>query len=52
MSHYSASTDEYSIVFYVRLFYRIVIPLVIGGMIIYVATDLFGRLRRRKESVA
>jgi predicted CXXCH cytochrome family protein len=52
MSHYSASTEEWPIVFYVRLFYRIIIPLVIGGMIVYVATDLFGRLRRRKERLA
>jgi predicted CXXCH cytochrome family protein len=52
MSHYSASTEEWPIVFYVRLFYRIIIPLVIGGMVFYVATDLFGRLRRRKERLA
>jgi predicted CXXCH cytochrome family protein len=48
MSHYSASPDEWPIVYYVRLFYRIVIPVVIGGMLIYIAIDVTGRRRRRK----
>jgi predicted CXXCH cytochrome family protein len=52
MSHYAASSNEWPIVYYVRWFYRILIPVVIGGMLIYVATDLVGRVRRRREQVA
>jgi predicted CXXCH cytochrome family protein len=48
MSHYKASPDEWPIVFIVRLFYQILIPVVIGGMLIYVAIDLFGRMRRKR----
>ena len=49
MSHYSASADEWPVVYWVRLFYRILIPVVIGAMLVYVAIDLLGRWRRRKE---
>ncbi len=49
MSHYWASPDEWPIVFIVRLFYQILIPVVIGGMLIYVAVDVRGRTRRRRE---
>ena len=50
MSHYSASVDEYPIVYFVNWFYRILIPVVIGGMAIYVFLDIVGRRRRRKEA--
>ena len=49
MSHYSATADEWPLVYWVRLFYRILIPVVIGGMLVYVAIDILGRWRRRKE---
>ncbi|MEN8114350.1 MAG: cytochrome c3 family protein [Actinomycetota bacterium] len=48
MSHYSPSPDQWPLVFAVRLFYMILIPVVIGGMVLYVALDIFGRLRRRR----
>lgn len=52
MSHYSATPDQWPIVFLVRLFYMILIPVVIGGMIIYVLLDIVGRWRRRKKKEA
>lgn len=50
MSHYSPSVEHWPIVFAVRLFYLVLIPAVIGGMLIYVVLDVRGRRRRRKEA--
>jgi hypothetical protein len=49
MSHYTPSPEEWPIVFIVRMFYLILIPVVIGGMLVYVAIDVYGRTRRRRE---
>lgn len=43
MSHYEASADTYPIVYYVNLFYKILIPGVLGGMGLYVLTDIYRR---------
>lgn len=40
MSHYDASTKNDPLVFYVNLFYKIMIPLVIGAMAFFVLTDI------------
>ena len=36
MSHYVASPTKFPLVYYVNLFYKIFIPTVIGGMLIFV----------------
>jgi hypothetical protein len=46
MSHYVASPNKYPLVYYVNLFYKIMIPTVIGGMLIFVVSDF---IRRRFE---
>ncbi|MCZ7550601.1 MAG: cytochrome c3 family protein [Anaerolineales bacterium] len=43
MSHYNASPAKYPLVFFVNLFYWIMIPGVIGGMLFFVATDIIRR---------
>ncbi len=43
MSHYDPSPDAFPIVYYVNLFYRIFIPAVLGGMTLYVLTDIYRR---------
>ena len=43
LSHYIPSPSEYPLVYYVNLFYMILIPTVIGGMVIYVGTDIYRR---------
>jgi predicted CXXCH cytochrome family protein len=51
LSHYTPSANNNTLVFGVSLFYRILIPVVIGGMLVFVLTDLGRRLRaagRRK----
>jgi hypothetical protein len=49
MSHYIPSPTHYPIVFYVNLFYKIFIPTVIGGMAVYVASDIVRRLIERRK---
>ena len=50
MSHYVASPTRFPLVYYVNLFYRIFIPMVIGGMLVFVVSDVFRRtLEARKR---
>jgi len=44
MSHYVASPTHFPLVYYVNLFYKILIPAVIGGMLIFVVTDFIRRM--------
>jgi predicted CXXCH cytochrome family protein len=47
MSHFVASPTHFPLVYYVNLFYKVMIPAVIGGMLIFVAADF---IRRRLEA--
>jgi nitrate/TMAO reductase-like tetraheme cytochrome c subunit len=47
MSHYIPSPDHYSLVYYVNLFYKFFIPAVIGGMGVFVLSDIVRRLIER-----
>ncbi|HSB65894.1 MAG TPA: hypothetical protein VLD65_04900 [Anaerolineales bacterium] len=53
MSHYIPSPEHYSLVYYVNLFYKIFIPLVLGGMGALVVMDfghsVFVKTRRTKS---
>jgi hypothetical protein len=49
MSHYVPSPTKFPLVYYVNLFYKFFIPAVIGGMLIYVAADVIGRVRRARK---
>jgi len=52
LSHYVPSPEKNPLVYYVNLFYQFFIPVVIGGMVIFVASDVWRRfLRRRKGAV-
>lgn len=49
MSHYNSSTKVDPLVFYVNLFYKILIPLVIGAMAFFVLTDIIRtQINKRK----
>ena len=52
MSHYIPSTDKYPIVYYVNLFYKFFIPAVLGGMIIFVLTDIYRRIVARGKGTS
>ncbi|MBI5876091.1 MAG: cytochrome c3 family protein [Chloroflexi bacterium] len=47
MSHYNASADKYPLVYYVNLFYIILVPGTIGAMLLYIALDVYRRVRGR-----
>lgn len=47
LSHYIPSPDKYPLVYYVNLIYMILIPLVLGGMALVIATDIYRRIRTR-----
>lgn len=51
MSHYTPSTERYQLVYWVDLFYKLFIPLVLGGMGMLVVLDLSRAqlLRRRRR---
>jgi nitrate/TMAO reductase-like tetraheme cytochrome c subunit len=54
MSHYQPSAEVYPIVYFVNLFYKILIPTVLGGMGLFVLTDIYRRfiaprIFRKKE---
>ena len=47
MSHYDASPTQHPFVFYVNLFYQFFIPAVLGGMALFVITDIYRRTVNR-----
>jgi hypothetical protein len=47
LSHYIPSQDRSPLVFYVNLAYAILIPAVLGAMAIYIASDIYRKLRTR-----
>ncbi len=47
VGHFPPSRDRFPLVYYVHLFYRILIPMTIGGMVVYVAMDASSRIIRR-----
>jgi len=52
MSHFVASPTRFPLVYYVNLFYKIFVPAVIGGMLIFVLSDIARRgLESRKRRV-
>jgi hypothetical protein len=46
LSHYTPSAENASIVYYVDLFYKIFIPVLLGGMLLLVILDLSSRARK------
>jgi predicted CXXCH cytochrome family protein len=51
LSHYQPSPQKAPLVYYVNLFYKILIPTTVGGMLVFVLTDAARRIsRRRKEA--
>ncbi|NOH00880.1 MAG: cytochrome C [Chloroflexi bacterium] len=51
MSHYQPSPEHYPIVYYVNLFYKFFIPAVLGGMIIFILSDIYRRILDRIKGV-
>lgn len=51
MSHYEPSPEHNPIVFYVNLFYQIMIPGIIGGMVFFILTDIYRRRINRAKGI-
>jgi predicted CXXCH cytochrome family protein len=49
LGHYEPDPHKWPLVYYVTLFYKILIPTVIGAMLLFVLLDVFGKLRRRRQ---
>ena len=49
MSHYSPTIEQTPLVFFVNLFYRILIPVTIGAMLLWVLMDLAKKLISRRR---
>jgi len=52
LGHYEPSPQVFPLVFFVNLFYTIFIPLVLGGMILFVLTDVYRRFIVRRAPAA
>jgi predicted CXXCH cytochrome family protein len=52
MSHYTASPKTAPLVYYVNLFYKILIPGLIGAMVVYVILDFIRRLIEKRKGVS
>ncbi len=48
--HYVPSPTKYRMIYWVRVFYRLVIPGTIGFFLLYIAVDVYGRRRSRRSS--
>lgn len=51
LGHRRASPTHQPIAFYVELFYKIFIPLVIGGMVFFIITDIYRRRVNRAKGI-
>ncbi|MGB8646939.1 MAG: cytochrome c3 family protein [Anaerolineae bacterium] len=47
MSHYIPSADKYPLVYYINLFYWVLIPGTLVGLLGYISLDIYRRLRQR-----
>ncbi len=52
LSHYEPSAEKNALVYYVNLFYRFFIPTVVGGMVVFVASDFGRRVFNRYRGAA
>ncbi len=51
LSHYRPSPEHAPVVFFIKMFYAILIPLIIGGMLVFVVSDYFRqRIDFRREN--
>lgn len=49
LSHYEPSPEKNPLVYYVNLFYQFFIPVVVGGMVLFVASDVYRRVRQYRK---
>jgi len=47
LGHYEPDLNKYPLIFFVDLFYKIIIPVTVGGMIAFIAIDAQFRIRKK-----
>jgi len=52
MSHYEPSPEAWPLVYYVNLFYKFLIPTVLGGMVVFIFSDIYRRMANRRKGVS
>jgi predicted CXXCH cytochrome family protein len=52
LSHYTPNRQTTPLVYFVQLFYNILIPVVIGGMVLYVISDIIRRTMLRRKGAS
>jgi len=52
MSHYIPDADHYPAVYYIDLFYKFLIPIVLGGMLVFVISDMVRRMINKKKGAS
>lgn len=50
LNHYQPTVDRYPLVYYVNLFYKYLIPITIGGMLVFIASDIRKKVSKKMES--
>ncbi len=48
LSHYEPSSEDHPLVFFVDLFYKIIIPVTLGGMFVFIGADVFGKISKKR----
>lgn len=49
LGHYEPSAKDSPLIYFVDMFYKIVIPVTIGGMLIFIGSDISNKIRKRLE---
>jgi len=52
MSHYIPDAEHYPAVYYIDLFYKFLIPVVLGGMLVFVISDMVRRMINKKKGAS
>jgi hypothetical protein len=47
LGHYEPDLNKYPLIFFVDLFYKIIIPVTVGGMLAFVVIDAQFRIRKK-----
>jgi hypothetical protein len=47
LGHYKPSVNEAPLIFFVDLFYKVLIPVTIGGMVIFIAADVGNKINKK-----
>ncbi len=50
LGHYEPSAEDAPLIYFVDLFYKIIIPVTIGGMLIFIASDVGNKILKKRRA--